>query len=77
MKKNKYMLVYWWGYHKNSNNDNRPFIEWVDEKADEHFTEDNGFDIDDINNIKELSPGDDHEIWGAASTSKLTVYCYS
>jgi len=27
--------------------------------------------------IKELSPGDDHEIWGAASTTKLTIYCYA
>ena len=34
-------------------------------------------DIDDIENIKELSPGDDHEIWGAASTTKLTIYCYA
>ena len=77
MKKNKYMLVYWWGYHKNSDNNNRPHIEWIDKEADEHFTEDNGFDIDDIKNIKELSPGDDHEIWGAASTTKLTIYCYA
>jgi len=77
MKKNKYMLVYWWGYHKNSDNDNRPHIEWIDKEADLIFTEDNGFDIDDIENIKELSPGDDHEIWGAASTTKLTIYCYA
>jgi hypothetical protein len=75
--KNKYMLIYWWGYHKNSDNDNRPHIEWIDKEADEHFTEDNGFDIDDIENIKELSPGDDHEIWGAVSTTKLTIYCYA
>jgi hypothetical protein len=76
MKKNKYMLIYWWGYSKN-NEDNRPFIEWIDKEADLIFTEDNGFDIDDIENIKELSPGDDHEIWGAASTTKLTIYCYA
>ena len=50
MKKNKYMLIYWWGYSKN-NEDNRPFIEWIDKEADEHFTEDNGFDIDDIEGI--------------------------
>jgi hypothetical protein len=75
--KNKYMLIYWWGYHKNSDNDNRPHIEWIDKEADQHFTEDNGFDIDDIENIKELSPGDDHEIWGAVSTTKLTIYCYA
>ena len=77
MKKNKYMLVYWWGYHKNSDNDNRPHIEWIDKEADQYFTEDNGFDIDDIEDIKELSPGDDHEIWGAVSTTKLTIYCYA
>lgn len=76
MKKNKYMLIYWWGYSKN-NEDNRPFIEWIDEEADHVFTEDNGFDIDDILHIKELSPGDDHEIWGAVSTTKLTIYCYA
>ena len=75
MNKHKYMLVYWWGYHNNK--DDRPFVEWVDEKADEHFTENNGWDIEDIEDIKELSVGDDHEIWGAASTSKLTIYCYA
>jgi hypothetical protein len=75
MKKHKYMLVYWWGYHNNK--DDRPFVEWIDEKADEHFTENNGWDIEDIEDIKELSVGDDHEIWGAASTSKLTIYCYA
>jgi len=76
MNKNKYMLIYWWGYHKNSD-DNKPYIEWIDKEADLIFTEDNGFDIDDIEDIKELSPGDDHEIWGAASTTKLTIYCYA
>jgi len=75
MNKHKYMLVYWWGYHNNK--DDRPFVEWIDEKADEHFTENNGWDIEDIEDIKELSVGDDHEIWGAASTSKLTIYCYA
>jgi hypothetical protein len=75
MNKHKYMLVYWWGYHNNK--DDRPFVEWVDEKADEFFTENNGWDIEDIEDIKELSVGDDHEIWGAASTSKLTIYCYA
>lgn len=75
MNKHKYMLVYWWGYHNNK--DDRPFVEWIEEKADEHFTENNGWDIEDIEDIKELSVGDDHEIWGAASTSKLTVYCYA
>jgi len=75
MNKHKYMLVYWWGYHNNK--DDRPFVEWVDEKADEHFTENNGWDIEDIEDIRELSVGDDHEIWGAASTSKLTIYCYA
>ena len=75
--KNKYMLIYWWGYNKKDSKDDRPFIEWVDEKAEEFFTEDNGWDIDDVQEIKELSVGDDHEIWGAASTSKLTIYCYA
>lgn len=75
MNKHKYMLVYWWGYHNNK--DDKPFVEWVDEKADEFFTENNGWDIEDIEDIKELSVGDDHEIWGAASTSKLTIYCYA
>ena len=75
MNKHKYMLIYWWGYHNNK--DDRPFVEWVDEKADEFFTENNGWDIEDIEDIKELSVGDDHEIWGAASTSKLTIYCYA
>ena len=75
--KNKYMLIYWWGYHRKDSKDDRPFIEWVDEKAEEFFTENNGWDIDDIQEIKELSVGDDHEIWGAASTSKLTIYCYA
>jgi hypothetical protein len=76
MNKNKYMLIYWWGYNNNSN-DNKPFVEWIDKNAEEYFTENNGFDIDDIEDIKELSPGDDHEIWGAASTTKLTIYCYA
>ena len=31
--KNKYMLIYWWGYHRKDSKDDRPFIEWVDEKA--------------------------------------------
>ena len=75
--KNKYMLIYWWGYNRKDSKDDRPFIEWVDEKAEEFFTEDNGWDIEDIQEIKELSVGDDHEIWGAASTSKLTIYCYA
>ena len=75
--KNKYMLIYWWGYNRKDSKDDRPFIEWVDEKAEEFFTEDNGWDIDDVQEIKELSVGDDHEIWGAASTSKLTIYCYA
>jgi len=75
MNKHKYMLVYWWGYHNNK--DDRPFVEWIEEKADEHFTENNGWDIEDIEDIKELSVGDDHEIWGAANTSKLTIYCYA
>jgi len=76
MNKNKYAIVYWWGYHKNSTNENKPFMEYVNHKADEFFTEDNGFDIEDINTIKELSAGDSHDMWGAASTSKLTIYCY-
>ena len=75
--KNKYMLIYWWGYNRKDSKDDRPFIEWVDEKAEEFFTEDNGWDIEDMQEIKELSVGDDHEIWGAASTSKLTIYCYA
>ena len=75
--KNKYMLIYWWGYNRKDSKDDRPFIEWVDEKAEEFFTDDNGWDIEDIEQIKELSVGDDHEIWGAASTSKLTIYCYA
>lgn len=75
MNKNKYMLIYWWGYQNNHNE--RPFIEWIDKKADEFFVEDLGFDIEDIEIIKSLSPGDDHEIWGAANTSKLTIYCYA
>ena len=60
--KNKYMLIYWWGYNRKDSKDDRPFIEWVDEKAEEFFTDDNGWDIEDIEQIKELSVGDDHEI---------------
>jgi len=35
MNKNKYMLIYWWGYNNNSN-DNKPFVEWIEKNAEYH-----------------------------------------
>ena len=66
----KYSFVFWCGYV--SNEDGKPSIQYVTEKD---ITEDNGFFDEDIEEIKDLSAGQKHDIH--AILESMSVYRYN
>jgi hypothetical protein len=74
MDKRKFSIIYWWGYYSNKQAGvDKPFIYECD--GDE-INDSNGWNEDDILEIIDLKIGDHHDIYGAANTSKVTVYRY-